>query len=564
MERMMRNIIVGAWAMMILAAAASAGATAGGDPVFQPMEQEMMRSLASLKQDGFGPPYFLAYRLIDARRWQFTASFGSAVQDASDDSRVLYVEARYGDRALDNTDLSYQGLQGPGPSSPESLRQALWALTDGAYKSAVAGYLEKKAKRATERIPDVLDDFSVEVSTVHLPAQPAEKSDGPDRQALRGLVERLSAVMRGFPHVYDSQATLQLKTARRYLLTSEGARLATEAESLPGSLGLSAATRAEDGMRLDGYRSWALRDAGDIPPEAELAAAAEKLALEVGAMRRAPVQSPLAAPAILDSEFTGVLFHEALGHKLEGQRQRDPQDSQIFKDMPGKRIIPEFLSVFDDPTLSSFKGKPLGGTYEYDSEGVAARRVVLVERGILRNFLMSRWPVKGFPSSNGHGRADAYRHPTGRMSNLIVTGHDPVGKAALKEKLMSLARKAGKPYGFRLVGSVGGENPTYRASAQTLEVRPRLIYRVDAKTGEETLVRGVKLVGTPIVFLNRIVAAGDDVEAATGFICGAESGYVPVSQVAPSVLVSEAELQRLPEDRSRPPILASPFHEKGQ
>jgi predicted Zn-dependent protease len=176
---------------------------------------------------------------------------------------------------------------------------------------------------------------------------------------------------------------------------------------------------------------------------------------------------------------------------------------------------------------------------------------------------MSRWPLKGFPRSNGHGRADAYRHPTGRMSNLIIESHDPVSAGALKKKLIELARAAGKPYGFRLVGAAGGENPTQRASAQTLEVRPRLIYRVDAKTGEETLVRGVKLVATPIVFLNRILAASDDARAATGFVCGAESGYVPVSQIAPSVLVSEIELQRIPEDRSRPPILDSPFGEGG-
>jgi hypothetical protein len=148
------------------------------------------------------------------------------------------------------------------------------------------------------------------------------------------------------------------------------------------------------------------------------------------------------------------------------------------------------------------------------------------------------------------------------MANLIVQADGAVTLEDLQKKLLALVRAAGKPYGFLLVGSSGGENPTNRESAQTLEVRPRLIYRVDAATGARTLVRGVKLVGTPLVVLNRIVAAGNDATLANGFHCGAESGWVPVSQIAPSLLLSEIELQRLPEDRARPPILPAPLHDR--
>ena len=223
---------------------------------------------------------------------------------------------------------------------------------------------------------------------------------------------------------------------------------------------------------------------------------------------------------------------------------------------------PEFLSLVDDPTMAEYGGTPLHGHYLYDSEGVPAGRVVLVEKGILRNFLMSRWPVKGFSRSNGHGRSDSGQRPTGRMANLIVVPEESLEAKRLQERLLELVRKAGKPYGFWLVGAFGGENPTGRESAQTLEVRPRLVYRVDAKTGAKTLVRGVSMVGTPLVVLNRIVAAGADSRLSNAFSCGAESGFVPVSHIAPSVLVSEVELQRLPEDRARPPLLKSPFHEK--
>ena len=528
------------------------------DKIFGAMEDEMARSLRRLRQDSFGPPYFLAYRLHDARHYEIGASLGAVVGDDLEEYRVAYAEARYGDRTFDNTDLSYQGVNLPAASDPEVLRQTFWTLTDQAYKGAVSGWLEKKAKRATELVAEPFDDFAPEPPQRRISDVAAASLD---RARLRDLVVSLSRVFRDYPEVYESNVTAGAWWARRFLVTSEGTRLLTPAERMPQELRLSAATRADDGMRLEDGIYLSLGSFSDLPPAAELERQARAMAAELTALRTAPVQDAEAAPAILDPEMSGVLFHEALGHKLEGQRQRDPHESQVFRDLVGKEILPRFLSVYDDPTLQSFKGSPLHGSYEFDAEGSPARRVALVEKGILRDFLMSRWPVKGFPSSNGHGRADWRSHATGRMANLIVSADETVTLDELQRKLLALVRKDGKPYGFILVGSSGGENPTNRESAQTLEVRPRLVYRVDAATGARTLVRGVKLVGTPLVVLNRVVAAGDDPTIANGYHCGAESGWVPVSQIAPSLLVSEIELQRLPEERSRPPILPSPLHD---
>jgi predicted Zn-dependent protease len=551
-------------ALAFAGAAASASAESWGskpvpsEKIFGAMEAEMSRSLARLKQDAFGPPYFLAYRLHDARHYEVGASLGAVLGDDLEEYRVAYAEARYGDSAFDNTDLSYQGVNMPTPPEPEVLRQTLWALTDQAYKGAVAGWLEKKAKRATELVTEPLDDFSSEPAQRKIEEVPAASLN---RAKLRALAAKLSRVFLEYPDVFESNVTLGAWWARRFLVTSEGTRLLTPAEEMPHELRIGAATRAEDGMRLENGAYLSLRSFADLPSDAELESRVRTVASELTALRTAPVQDAEAAPAILDPEMSGVLFHEALGHKLEGQRQRDPHESQVFRDLIGKVILPGFLSVYDDPTMKEFQGSPLHGSYEFDSEGSPAKRVALVEKGVLRDFLMSRWPVKGFPGTNGHGRADWRSHATGRMANLIVQADGAVSLDELQKKLLELVRRAGKPYGFLLVGSSGGENPTNRESAQTLEVRPRLIYRVDAATGARTLVRGVKLVGTPLVVLNRIVAAGNDPTLANGYHCGAESGWVPVSQIAPSLLVSEIELQRLPEDRARPPILPSPLHD---
>lgn len=547
-----------AGALLLVSAATFVAAETQDDEIFAPMEAEMARSLTRLRQDTFGPPYFMAYRVVDERRSDVAASFGALVREYKDSGRRVFVEVRYGDRSLDNTDLSFRGWQGDGGRTPEVLRSSLWRLTDDAYKNALAGYLEKKAKRVTEYVAEKLDDFTVEPPTRAV--EPQEPADLESERA-RGLAERLSAVFKRYPEIHDSRATVELSWSRRYLVTSEGTRLAGPEENMPSVLDLWAATRAPDGMRLTAHRRWTLRTLADLPPETELVKDAETLALELLAQRKSDVQTPLAAPAILDQEMTGVLFHEALGHKLEGQRQRDPQQSQLFRDLVGKKIIPDFLSLHDDPTLPVFKGTPLHGYYRFDDEGVPAQKVVLVEKGVLRSFLMSRWPVRGAARSNGHGRSDSKLRPTGRMANLMVKAQGAVKPEELKRRLMEAARKAGKPYGLRLVGAYGGENPNGREAAQTLEVRPRQVWRVDAKTGEETLMRGVSMVGTPLVVLNRIVAAADDDAVANGFYCGAESGMVPVNQIAPSVLISEIELQRLPEDRARPPILPSPFHD---
>ncbi|MBI4678737.1 MAG: TldD/PmbA family protein [Elusimicrobia bacterium] len=527
------------------------------EEVFAPMRAEMERSL-KMRKDGFEPPYFLAYRLTDIRAMELSASFGALTDDDVQESRVLYVEARAGTRTLDNTDLGFQGWHMEAGKTSDSLRAQLWSLTDKAYKSALSGYLEKKAKRATELVVEELDDFSVEVSTIFFQPMPAPDVEA-EKAGLAGLLSRVSAVFRDHPFVYESRATARRRWSRRYLLTSEGTRLAAEGMHVPGVLRVSAMTRASDGMRLDEMVSFTFRDRADIPPEEALLAAARRLAGQLDEARASPVQPPAAAPVILDPEVTSVLFHEALGHKLEGQRQRDPAHSQVFKDLVGKRILPEHLSFVDDPTLARFQGAPLSGHYLFDEEGVPAQRVVLVDHGVLRNFLMSRWPVKGFPKSNGHGRADPFRHPTGRMANIIVLAHRPVGIAALELRLREICRAKGKPYGFLLVGSFGGENPNLRRSAQTFEVNPRRVFRVDALSGAKTRVRGVKMAGTPLVLLDRIVAAGDDARLANEFVCGAESGHVPVGQIAPSVLISEAELQRIPEDRSVLPLLPSPF-----
>ncbi len=556
------RIDAGLCALLLFASLSPASAAAfplTDQDVFGAMKTEMTRSLADIREGSFSAPYFIAYRLVSDLNFEVSSSFGALTEKDERQSSTLYVEVRYGSRRLDNTNLSFEGVSGPAQDDPLILREDLWRMTDAGYKEAIAGYLAKKAEDVTRFDPDRPDDFSTETATAaDIPQVPPDF----DKAAAESLTEKLSAVFKSYPDVYDSQAWIELDWARRRLLTSEGTEIASPFQSDPDVLELSARTRAQDGMALEQSRTWVAPSFSKFPPLKTLEAAAEELARNLEAERAAPIQPPMTAPAILDPEFTGVLFHEAIGHKLEGERQRDPRQNQIFKDMVGRQVIPSFLSVVDDPTLAEYDGQDTHGFYRYDAEGVPAQRVVLVDHGILRNFLMSRWPVKGFPNSNGHGRANAALRPIGRMSNLIIKAADPVPLDRLKKRLLALIRRSGKPYGFLLVGAFGGDNVNSISAAQTLEIRPKRVYRIDARTGKATLVRGVAMVGTPLDVLNRIVAAGNDETLFNAYFCGAESGEVPVSQIAPSVLVSEIELQRLPENRRRPPILPSPLRSR--
>ncbi len=522
------------------------------------MDAEMARSLSRLKLESYGPPYYLAYRLVTEPYVSISASYGAANNVQKGSRNVLYVEARFGSAKLDSVDRDYNGPSAQVALIPDldALRHALWSLTDDSYKEALSSYLRKKARLATEYEASPPPDLSTAPAATDSLANPVPPLD---EAALAKQVQDLSAVFKAYPAVLHSQVRIDAAWSQRVLRTSEGTRLVTRYENLPTDLVMSAMGRAPDGMEVQDSRRWTARGPAGMPSQDELTAAAKGLAEEIGKLAAAPIQPPAAAPAILDPEFTGVFFHEALGHRLEGQRQRDPEESQIFKDRLGARIMPTFLSLLDDPTMAEFKDVPLHGHYEYDAEGVPSSRVVLIDHGVLKTFLMSRWPVDGAPFSNGHGRADPWHHPIGRMANLIVEAHETATPKELKKRLLAECRARDKEFGFIIRGALGGDNPSQKIAPQTLRVTPRLVYRVDARTGEETLVRGVEFVGTPLVVVNKILAAGDDMTLSNPYNCGAASGWVPVDQIAPSVLVADVELQRGPEQRQRPPILPAPL-----
>jgi predicted Zn-dependent protease len=327
-------------------------------------------------------------------------------------------------------------------------------------------------------------------------------------------------------------------------------------------ISIYARTKADDGMELYRFESFDGHSLSKLPDDNVIRQTIETMVNDLKALRAAPVIEPYTGPAILSGRASGVFFHEIFGHRIEGQRQKNENEGQTFTKQINRPVLPEFISVFDDPTTKQILGVDLNGHYRFDDDGVRAQRVTVVDRGILKNFLMSRAPISGFETSNGHGRkAPGYR-TVGRQGNLIVQASNTVSENRLRAMLIEEATKQGKPFGLMFKDISGGFTMTGRANPQSFQVTPIMVYRVYADGRPDELVRGVDLIGTPLTSFSKIVAAGDKPEIFNGF-CGAESGYVPVAAVSPSILTTQIEVQKKAKSSDRPPILLPPALAKG-
>jgi len=529
------------------------------------METELHRAMTSLGSvsttgDNAQPkPYFLSYGVADSETVSISAQYGAITASNQSHRRTADVQVRLGSPALDNTHGDHRNsalttMPLPLTDDRAAIARSLWFATNRGYGKALDSYLKVKTEqqvRAKEE--DVSADFSSEkAATEVLPPAPILVID---KTAWETRLRELSGLFKQYPDIFYNTVALDAENETDYFVSSEGAHVSTP--SHVARLVVVARTRAADGMDLFRVETFEADKLANLPDQKTLTAKTEAMAKNLEALRVAPITEPFNGPAILSGRAAAVFFHEVLGHRLEGQRQRGDEEGQTFTKLLGKQILPTFLSVSDDPTLATFDGVSLSGHYGYDDEGQPARRVDLIKNGVLDTFLMSRLPIASFSTSNGHGRSETGHMPTGRQGNLIVTSTKTVSDAELREMLKAEAKKQGKAYGLYFEDISSGFAVTTRRSPQAFQVIPLVVYRVYVDGRPDELVRGVSIVGTPQAALNRILATNDKQDIFNG-ICGAESGSIPVSAVAPAMLVSEIETQRQAQGTARPPILPPP------
>ena len=535
--------------------------------IVQALSKELKRSQKELHMEGFESPYFISYQLQEAETVGLFGTYGGIqMRLGPPKRRTAFVEIRVGDYKFDNTNREQRrGSRSPffrrqalAPldNDENSLRAVFWKLTDVSYKRAISDYQSKKGEMAFASDKENADDFAPDIKKTNFgPIKKLKLNENLWADRIREVTRSLAQVK----GIFDPTMRVVGTKISTYYVNTEGSTITTD--EVYYEVNVNCKTRADDGMLLQNFRTFATRIPEELPNDETLNDEVKRMAEELMQLREAEVLQPYNGPAILAPDVAGVLFHEAIGHRLEGERQRAKQEQQTFKGKVGQQVIPEFLTVIDDPTLNYFQGKTLNGTYQYDDEGVTPERVVLIEDGVLRTFLLSRTPIEGFPQSNGHARKSPGHglDPMARMSNLIIESKKIFSPEELKQMLIEEVKQQGKPYGLILKHNQSGiTGPLQTGRPGAFRVTPILVYTVNVDNGQETLVRGVDLVGTPLISINKIMATGNNYTVFQG-VCRAKSGIINVSTIAPTMLLQEIELQKAAGVPEQPTILPSPF-----
>ena len=539
-------------------------AFAQADPLLGVLSDELGRVQAALA-DHPDAPYYLGFQAVDHHGFRLSARNGAIAGRNTSHWRAADVDLRVGSPELDSSheirdgswmaeEMREQAVL-PLDGDPTATKLVLWRVTDDAWRSARRRLTQVHANEQVkvDRQGGLADFTEVEiVEHVEAPLELTRDDDWEDR------LRAVSAVFVDHPDLHVSTVSLDAESELSLHVTSEGARVQSARRWY--RISLSAGTIADDGMQVELYEAFDAASEDGLPDQAALIAAAEDLAVRVEALRAAPLLEPFSGPVLLSGRASGVFFHEVFGHRIEGHRQRSEDEGQTFKDMVDESILPDFLSVLDDPTRVDLDGVDLRGHYAVDDEGVRAEKVTLVEDGVLRTFLMSRRPIEGLAASNGHGRREPGNAVVPRQGNLWVETTRGLDDDAMRAALVAEIEAQEKPYGLYVGDITGGFTLTGRVLPNSFNVRAVEIWRVYADGRPDELVRGGDLIGTPIATFSRILASGDTPEVFNG-TCGAESGWVPVSAVSPSILVGELEVQRKEIENDLPPLLAQPMPE---
>jgi len=550
---------------------AVAGAAQAPTPaVLVAMKDELDRSMAAMSK-GDPAAYFISSTVADRQYSEVSGSNGALLTSTETRARWLEVQTRVGTYQLDDTHKladRQPSWTSPGTSVVVDddipvLRREIWLETNRQYRAAGEALIKVRTSQQVQvqTAEGNAPDFSREKPHVSIGPRVEIKVD---RKPWEEKVRKYTAAFSKSPEVLNSIATFTALGMNQYQVNTEGTQLAFG--QVHYRLELYVQSKAPDGMDINRYANFDWLNPKDAPDDQTVFARIQVMIAETEALDKAPLVDPYAGPAMLTGRAAAVFFHEVFGHRAEGFRQKDINEGQTFTSKVGEQILPDFISIKDDPTEAALDKQMLLGNYAFDDEGVPAENVQLVDHGVLKTFLMSRSPLVNIPQSNGHGRRQLGFVPVARQGNLIVSSSKAVSNDQLRQQLIDLVKAQGKPFGLLIDDIAGGFTFTGRQQPQAFQVLPLVVYKVYADGRPDQLVRGVDIVGTPLVSLTKIVATGDTPDIFNGY-CGAESGSVPVAAVAPAILISEMEVQKKETSTDKPPILPPPAHDpedKGQ
>jgi hypothetical protein len=556
---MMRKMLRRLGAGLLMAFALALPLHAADDVVMKAMRDELDRSMKQLQLEKLERPYFISYRVQDRTTVSASATFGALLSGATARARYLSVQVRVGDYQCDNSNflafpIRANGLTGtvllPIDDDYQELRRQIWLATDSAYKAALETVSRKRAALENRTARENLPDFSREQPTTALEAPSPVKMDLARAEA---MVRNLSAIFREQPEVFTSSTSLEISDTRSWYLNSEGS--VNTQESSAANLMAAAQTQALDGMMLADWVMASAHSLEQLPRESELAAQIRAMADRLTRLRHAPLVDRYTGPVLFDDSAGPELFTQVMAPKFLDMRIPTSDNPQVetyaaqgaskFQDRLGARVLPAFLSVVDDPTLSSYEGTPLLGGHAVDDEGVRARPTTLVEKGILKTLLATRDPVSGIPQSTG-----SFRTYGAQPSNLIVAVEDGKTEQELKDELLSLVKQRNRDFGIEV----------RRVGREAYKVYP---------DGHEELIRQGQFDGLDEAAFKDLAAASRDLTvhsvpfaAYAGRLYTGQPGMPLVSLVVPSFLFEDITLKPAPGELPKLPLSKPPFAEK--
>lgn len=514
-------------------------------------------------------PYYLHYALRRVHSLRLRAAYGSLTRARETTTGRIYCDIRVGSHDFDNVldaglDLrseereSADWVEAPDDLNLEALQISLWKLGQIKYDEALSDYYDHKKARVSEFMREEVEAFTREVplshhETLHHDPFPRAQWEATLREQSKRFLDH--------PEIHDPTVTIWAERVHRWMASTEGTRVVTEDVYIEAEV--TGWVLSEDGVYTEAARQRFLRRLQDVPDAAQMSTMVDELLAELAALGQAPAQSAFIGPALLSGQAASTLFHEALGHRLEGDRLVARGETRTFAHMVGRRILPPGLDVYDDPTLD-YDGRPHWGSYRVDDQGVKAQRATLVVNGVLEGFLHGRTPTPHNRHSNGHARHNGIEMPMSRMANLVVEGRadEALSAEALYERLLELAKAAGRPEVMIIERIHAGETSTGAYDFQVFKGVPAEVYVLDVATGERRRVRDVEIIGTPLAALQRIAGFGHGVGVDEGY-CYAESGSVPVTGMAPPLLLTEIETQQTSTTGFHEPLLPPPFADDG-
>jgi len=561
------------------------------DVILRAMKDELERSrqLRVVGGGGDDTPYFISYTFDDGDAFEVYASLGAVTAVARNRFRLPNIEVRVGSYDFDNTGHIYSGIYTgsrydtepfPLDDNYRALRESLWLATDHAYKAAVESIARKRAALTNAAASaEKLADFS--------PAQPVQSFSKVtptkfDENAWKARIIRHSAIFDAYPEVLASGVEFHFNQDASYYLNTEGTALRYRDDA--AWIFARAEGQAPDGMVLRDALTTPALTLAQVPPEAELHDSLKAMARNIQTLLQAPMGESFVGPALFEPAAAAQLLAQLLGDNLRTPRKpiSDPNRplnlvGSEFEGRTGSRVLPEWLDVVDDPTQSSYQGKPLAGYYEFDFEGVKAQAVPVIQKGVLKSFLATRQPIKNAAGSNGHARFPAgFGTRAAAIGNLFVKPAESTPLADLKSRLIQMCKERDKPYGllirkldFPFLGSNAEIQTLQTASANSGgSVRPVsppiLMYRV-YPDGREELVRGMRFRGLSTRSLRDILAASvetavfDFINNGAPLARSGVGGYVALTSViSPGLLFDEVEVDQLQNPLQKPALVPPP------